>query len=142
MADEVRIDGTTYLRRSPLVVLGLILITAGIYGFYWHWRVNKDASVFLRDPAIRAGVSLLAVTVGWLAIVPPFISLYHTGERIERMERQAGVRDVISPALFLVLYLVVNFFIQAWGVEHVNRALDAAAANGPVAPGELPTPPA
>jgi protein-S-isoprenylcysteine O-methyltransferase Ste14 len=96
--DQVRIEGQTYMRRSPLVVLGLVLITLGIYGMYWHWRANKDASLFLRDPAIRAGVSLLAVTLGWVVIVPPFISMYRTGERIERMERQAGVRDTISPA--------------------------------------------
>ncbi len=142
MAEQVRIDGQTYLRRSPLVVLGLILITLGIYGFYWHWRVNKDASLFLRDPGIRAGVALLAVTLGWLVIVPPFVSIYRTGERIERMERQVGVHDAISPVLFLLLHLLVGTFIQAWGVEHVNRALGAATVGGGVGSDRFPPPPA
>ncbi|MEX0984575.1 MAG: DUF4234 domain-containing protein [Actinomycetota bacterium] len=105
---KVRINGETDVRRSPLVVPGLILITLGIYGLYRHWRVNKDASLVLRDPGIRAGVALLAVTLGWLAIVPPFVSIYRTGERIERMERETGVHDAISPVLFLLLHVLVG----------------------------------
>jgi hypothetical protein len=34
MAETVTIDGQRYLKRNPLGVLGLTLITLGIYGFY------------------------------------------------------------------------------------------------------------
>jgi hypothetical protein len=137
----VRIDGQDYVRRDPLIVILLVFVTLGIYGFYLHWRLNKDASIFLGDPTIRAGVSLLAVTLGVLAIVPPLISIYRTGERIERMEHARGVSDGISPALYLVLHLLVGFFIQAWGVEHVNRAFDAAGRGELPSGGDLPPPP-
>jgi hypothetical protein len=34
MAETVTIDGQPYLKRHPLGVLGLSLITLGIFGFY------------------------------------------------------------------------------------------------------------
>jgi hypothetical protein len=124
-------------------VIGLSLVTVGIYAIWLHYRMNEDARLFLRDDSIRPGVSVLAITLGWFVIVPPFISIYRTGERVERMELQAGVRDTISPALFLVIWIFVSFLIEAWAVEHVNRALDASAGGAGVAPtGSLPPPPA
>jgi hypothetical protein len=36
VAELVTIDGQQYMKRQPLGVLGLTLITFGIYFFYWY----------------------------------------------------------------------------------------------------------
>ncbi len=141
MAEQVTIGGQTYVRRGPLVVLGLTIITLGIYGIYWHWRTNKDASLFLQDPSIRAGISLLAVTLGGFLIVPALVSIYRTGERIRRMERRVGVAATISPVLYLLLHLVIGALTAAWGQDHINRAFDAAKTRGSDLDAPLPPPP-
>ena len=137
MTEVVSIDGNQYTKRSPLAVIGLTFITLGIYGAWWYYRTNDDARRYLRDDTIRPGIALLAVTLGALLIVPVFISLYHTGERVQRMEEKAGVPIPISPALNLILCIVVGFFGYAYTQEHLNRVWDAASGSA----GSLPPPP-
>jgi hypothetical protein len=139
VATTVTIDGHEYTRRSPLAVIGLTLVTLFIYGLWWYWKTNDDARRYLRDETIKPGTALLAVALGWLLIVPPFISIYHTGERVERMERKAGVAAPISPALNLILSIVVGFFGYAYTQEHLNHVWDAARGGG--AAGSVPPPP-
>ena len=52
-------------------------------------------------------MALLAVTLGWLIIVPPFISVYYTSLHIADMEQRARVVQQISPALNVILLLVI-----------------------------------
>jgi Domain of unknown function (DUF4234) len=137
MTEVVSIDGNQYTKRSPLAVIGLTFITLGIYGLWWYYRTNDDARRYLRDDTIRPGIALLAVTLGVLLIVPPFISLYHTGERVQRMEERAGVPIPISPALNLILCIVVGFIGYAYTQEHLNRVWDTAGGSA----GSLPPPP-
>jgi hypothetical protein len=90
MAETVTVDGDRYVRRNALGVAVLSVVTLGIYFFYWYFKVNDEARRYLRDDSIRPGVSLLAVLLGWILIVPPFVSAYHTAERIRRMQERAA----------------------------------------------------
>ena len=78
-------------RNIFLVWLVWPLITLGIYFFVWYYKVNREARDF--DPRIEVspGVSVIAVLFGWIIIVPPFVSIYRTGERIATMQRSAGL---------------------------------------------------
>ena len=63
MAQQVVIGNETFKRRHPVGVwLGLPLITLFIYYFVWYYKINNEARRYLRDPSIRPGISLLAVT--------------------------------------------------------------------------------
>ena len=139
MAEVVTIEGNEYTKRSPLAVIGLTFITIGIYGLWWYYRTNDDARKYLRDDEIKPGIALLAVTLGALLIVPVFVSLYNTGERVQRMEERAGVAIPISPALNMILCIVVGFLGYAYTQEHLNRVWTAAASGGNS--GSLPPPP-
>jgi len=48
-------------------------------------------------------LSLLAILIGWIIIVPPFVSVYRTGERIGTMQRDAGMDRSCNGWLGLVL---------------------------------------
>ena len=113
MAEVVRIRGTPAEAkiRHPLGAFVLVFLTLGIYYFVWYYKVNRE----LRDlgRAVGAehrlgsspGTSLLAITVGWLIIVPPFVSFYKTFRRIEAAQEVTGTTERVSVVLGFVLYL-------------------------------------
>ena len=49
MAETVSIESQPYLKRDPLGVLGLTLVTLGIYFFYWYYKVNEELMRFEHD---------------------------------------------------------------------------------------------
>jgi H+/Cl- antiporter ClcA len=97
VAELVTIDGQQYMKRQPLGVLGLTLITFGIYFFYWYYKIVDEIRRFEKDDSVRPGMALLAVTLGALILVPPFISLYNTSVHIVRMEHRLGTCSRCRP---------------------------------------------
>jgi Domain of unknown function (DUF4234) len=85
MAETITIEGRPYLKRKPLGVLGLSFVTLGIYFFYWYWKVNDELSTFEHDDSISPTRSLVAITLGWVIFVPPFIAIYNTGGGSRRL---------------------------------------------------------
>jgi hypothetical protein len=121
MADIVKINGYEFKKRSPLGVWGLSLITIGIYYFVWYYKINREAREYLGDDQIKPGIALLAILLGWILLfIPPFVSTYRTGQRIERMQQKAGVPDTISPGICLLLF-VVSRLDMIYMQEHLNR---------------------
>lgn len=143
MAEAVMIEGQSYKRREPLGVLGLSVITLGIYWLYWYYKVNDEIRRFEKDDTVRPGIALLAVTLGWFIIVPPFISVYNTSLHIARMEERNGIVQQLSPALNVILLLVVSVGVGIYSQEHLNRVWDAGKGlpQPPAMPGTLPSPP-
>ncbi len=76
MARTLVIGNETFKRRNIVGVwLGLPLITFGIYHFVWYYKINNEARRFLRDESIKPWISLLAITLGALLVIPPFVSV-------------------------------------------------------------------
>ncbi len=142
MAETVTIDGQSYLKRNPLGVLGLTFITLGIYGFYWYYKVNQEIQTFTKDDTISPTRSLMAILFGWIIIVPPFIAVWNTANHIVQMQERTGVGSQISPAISIVLLLLISIAIGLYMQEHMNRVWDkAAGTQTPMAPPISPPPP-
>jgi len=131
MAQPLVIGGETFKRRNPFGVwLGLPFITLGIYFFVYWYKINNEARRYLRDPSITPGVSLLAVLLGWILILPPFVTAYTTAGRVRRMQEQAGIPDRCEPWLALFLRFI-------WGLDvlylqfNLNKVWDAYLRTGP-----------
>ena len=90
-------------RNIWLVWLIWPLITLGIYHFVWWYKINREARDFDEGIAVEPVLSLLAILIGWIIIVPPFVSVYRTGERIGTMQRDAGMDRSCNGWLGLVL---------------------------------------
>jgi hypothetical protein len=88
--------------------------------------INDEIRRFEKDDDVRPGIALLAVTLGWLIIVPPFISVYNTSLHIVQMEKGAGIVQELSPALNVILLLVVAVGVGIYSQEHLNRIWDSA----------------
>jgi hypothetical protein len=119
VAEIVRIRGTTAEAkiRHPLAVFGLVFLTLGIYYFVWYYKVNRE----LRDLGRAVGeeerlgrspgTSLAAVALGWIIIVPPFVSFYRTFRRIEAAQELSGTPGRVNVWLGFALYLVGVVFL-------------------------------
>jgi len=89
MATPHTIRNTSVKEQSPWAVLGLIIITLGIYSLFWYYRVNRE----MRDIGRDFGDAELAATnpvLSVLAMVIPIanlVSLHKTGKRVQATQR-------------------------------------------------------
>jgi Domain of unknown function (DUF4234) len=139
MAEEVALAGTEARAklRNPWGVLGLTLITLGIYWFFWWYYINREMRDLGRargvDLGQNPGNSVLAVTLGALIIIPAIVSMWTTSERIERTEETAGVsRPASGPIIFILLLLIGP--VGIWYAQNeLNKAWTAQASAGAAA---------
>lgn len=115
-ATEVPIEGgpATAKVRDPIRVALLDLVTLGIYGFVWYYRVHRElaelgrmrGTVELGDDPRR---SLLAVLPGFLLVIPLVVSFWNATRRVEAAERLVGEPESrrVSTTLAFVLMLLL-----------------------------------
>ena len=95
-------------RNIVLVWLVWPLITLGIYHLVWWYKINREARDFDARIAVNPVLSVLAVSIGALIIVPPFVSIYRTGERIAQMQEAAGLERSCNGVLGILGAFVVS----------------------------------
>ena len=82
-------------------------LTLGIYHLVWWYKINREARDFDENITVEPLLSLLAITVGWIIIIPPYVSIYRTGERIAQMQEDAGMERSCNGWIGLIL----SFFL-------------------------------
>lgn len=136
MAQEVAIPGSPAKAkvRSPLGVLGLSFITLGVYYLYWWFAINKEMAEFghaSNDPELGDNpiMSLVAISIGSIVLIPPFVSVFNTCKRIGRTQEKTTGNDSISPVLMLVLVLLVipGIIVPALMQSNLNQAWEKGA---------------
>ncbi len=145
MAEEVAIaPGSTAKIRNPWGVIGLTLITLGIYYFFWWYYINREMRDLGRargvDLGQNPGNSVLAITLGALIIVPAIISLWTTSDRMQRTQETVGVeRGANGPIIFILLLLISP--VGLWYAQNeLNKAwtLASGGAAAGLPPSEAP----
>jgi hypothetical protein len=121
-------DGVGYKRCNPWGVFGLSVITIGVYYEVWWYKTNNHLRNFGIDniPA-RA---TLAITLGALVLVPPFISYYKTADRILQAQQKTDASERIIPVLALVLLAVTGLFAVPYYQSQINKVWDALERDG------------
>ena len=110
MAEQLQVAGTSVKIRNPFLVFVWSIVTFGIYYLVWYYKINRE----LRDAGridVSPVVALLAVSLGWIVIVPPFVSWYRTFERIVAAQRTAGTNGEANPILGFILYVIAVFML-------------------------------
>jgi Domain of unknown function (DUF4234) len=137
MAQEIQIPNaaSTAKIRNPIGVIALTLITLGIYGIFWWYFINREMSDYgqangvpeLGDNPI---LSVIAVTLGALIIVPPFVSLWRTLKRIETAQnRQLGSNNIAVILLFVLIFIpLVNLVVHPLMQSNLNQVWESARA--------------
>jgi hypothetical protein len=122
--------------RSPASVLGLSVITLGIYFLVWYYKINNE---------IRHHDAMIKVKPGWsvVAICFPIFNLvsgFSTAARIRQMQLDEGATHTIQPLLAAFLLLVtlgIGFplYVASQLREHWNghQRASLTTANNPAA---------
>ena len=129
MAQEIQIPNAASNAkiRNPLGVLGLGLITLGIYHVFWWYFVNREMADYGQANGVDLGdnpvLSVLAVTLGALLIIPPFVSLWRTLRRVERAQNHAlGSNNIGVILLFILAFIpLVNLAVLPIMQSNLNQ---------------------
>lgn len=143
MAEEVTIQGagTSAKIRNPLAVVALGIVTLGIYFWFWYYFVNREMKDLGQahgtdDCGTSPGTSLLAVTFGFIIIVPPFISIYNAFKRMNAASSISGAGDGFDAGLGILLWIflspVAMYLFQlnlnkVWEAQNTSAATAAPA---------------
>jgi Domain of unknown function (DUF4234) len=145
MAEEVQIAGSNERGkiRNPLGVIGLAIITFGIYGIFWYYYINKELAELGKAKGTNElgdspGTSVLAVTLGAFVIVPPFLSYYNYGKRLQAAERLTGTEPGMEPGLLLVLWLFIAPVAIYIAQANQNKVLQTQAGGAGAIPAAPP----
>jgi Domain of unknown function (DUF4234) len=148
MAEDIQIQGSNELGkiRNPLGVIGLGFLTLGVYVIFWWYYVNKEmAEIGQARGTTECGDnptnSVLALIPGGFVIVPPYISYYNGGKRLNAAERITGAEKGMEPGLLLVLFIFIG--PVAWYIfqSNMNKVLQAQAGVAPQIPQAQAAPP-
>ncbi len=147
MAEEIQIAGSSEKGkiRNPLAPALLPFVTFGIYTLVWYYKINKEMAEMGKarntdELGTSPGTSLLAVMVGWIIIVPPFLSFYNTWKRkvaAENMTGQTGMEAGLGFLLSILIGPVGHYLLQ----RDLNDVLTAQASGGSSLPPAPPAPP-
>ena len=151
MAEEVAIVGTNEFakKRNPWGVLGLALITLGIYLIFWWYYVNKEMVELGRAKGTgelgdNPTTSVLALVPGFLIIIPPLVSYYRGVQRMQAAARLTGAEPA-NGWIALIIFLVIGLAFAPYLQSCLNKVWDAQAGGAatPPAPAEpaAPAPP-
>lgn len=152
MAEEIQIGGTgsTAKVRNPLGVVGLSIITLGIYYLFWWYFINREMRDLGRARNADLGQnptnSVLALFPGSVIIVPALVTLWTTSARIESSQEAVGLdRRVSGPIIFILLLLIGPVGIW-YAQSELNKAWEAQRSGGaglpqPGAGAAAPAPP-
>jgi hypothetical protein len=108
---------TGKIRNIFLVWLVWPFITLGIYPLVWWYKINREAQDLDADIEVTPAIAVVAITLGALIIVPPWVSIFKTGDRIGRMQAAAGVPSSCSGALGLL----ASFFLGLHALYYQNE---------------------
>jgi drug/metabolite transporter (DMT)-like permease len=90
--------------RHPWGVWLLVVLTLGIYGLYWYYKVNAEARDYEQTVNVHPGLSVLAVFIPIAGIV----SFVRTGGRIDQAQRASGSRYRCSGLVGIILMLLAG----------------------------------
>ena len=125
--------GATAKIRNPWLVALFCVITIGIYYLFWYYFVNREMADYGEanriDIGHSPGMSVVAITIGGIIIIPPFVSIFHTGTRMRITRRVAG-RPGGSAGLFFVLSIIpiVGIFAPTYLQSELNGAWERLPA--------------
>lgn len=137
MAEPIEIRGSSYTGkiRNPLGVIGLSLITLGIYGIFWYYYANKELAEIGRahntdELGDSPGTSVLAVTLGAFVVVPAFVSAYKFCKRLQAAARVTGAPEGMEAGLLFIIYVFVSPVGAYLAQSNLNKVLQAQANGG------------
>jgi hypothetical protein len=131
VAERVRVGSGVAKIRNLWIVALLLFVTLGIYYLFWYYRIKRELRAFGagRDPTLESispAMGMLAMTLGWFVLVPPFVSAWRAVRHVQLAERLGGIQPqhAINHTLGFVLFVFgfLVFPIEVFYLQlHLNR---------------------
>lgn len=143
MAYEMNIRGTQseVKIRSPWAVALLPIVTLGIYGLVWWYKINKEMKAYGDAKGYDLGQnptnSLLALFPGGIIIIPALVTFWNGTKRVQGASKLAG-QEPLNGWIALLLYLFIAPGMWAYLQVSLNNVWEQEAE---ALPGQ-PAPPA
>jgi hypothetical protein len=114
MAIEVFISGSPdrAKKRNPWGVLGLGVVTLGIYYIFWWYFINREMRDLGRARGVSGlgdnpGLSTVAYVLGGFALYIPLVwTIVTTTQRVQRAGRVAEVRDPLNGWIAALVWIL------------------------------------
>ncbi|RKS68933.1 uncharacterized protein DUF4234 [Actinomadura pelletieri DSM 43383] len=116
--------GVNMKRRNPLGVwLGLPIITFGIYGLVWFYKVHVELHEYDRRIDNAATNALLSMLLGFLTLgIWPLIMYVKLAGRISAAQRAAGLQPSCSGGIAFLLG-ILGFGVLYYQIQ-LNKVVD------------------
>jgi hypothetical protein len=86
----------------------LSLVTFGIYGLYWYYKVNEETREYEPAVNVQPGIAVCALIFGGFTLgIATIVSLVKTGGRISQAQRASGTTARCSGGLGLLFALLL-----------------------------------
>jgi Domain of unknown function (DUF4234) len=129
MAESISVRGVDVKVRNPWLAFLWALLTLGIYYLVWYYKTNRELRDYGRAVGRDLGdsplTSLLAITIGWLILVPPFVSMFRYFRRIASAQEAAGLGEQREIQwIGLGLFVIALYFLPLeipYGQSELNR---------------------
>lgn len=115
-------------RRDPWKQWALAVVTFGVYGAVHHYRINRELRDFGVD--VDPVKALLAFVPGGLVVVPLFVTVYRTAQRIAVAQETTGLAPTIRPGIS-VIASIFAFLHIAYQQTELNQAWRADTSGEP-----------
>ena len=117
--------------RSIFAPALLPFVTLGIYFFFWWYYINREMADYGKakrsdELGDSPGMSVLAITLGALIIVPAVLSTINTFKRVQAAQRLAG-QEQLNGWIGLILYIVIGPAFYAYLQSGLNNVWAAQA---------------
>src|SRR3954453_5437769 len=145
MAQKVTIPGTQVVvkPRNPVAV-GFLSLTVVYIPFYWYF-INKELKQLGEargvDLGTSPGVSTLAMSLGWIVIVPPFWTAYTTTERVKNAQIATGRKDWLEGWISLIVMFMLSPLMFGFVQDQLNKVWQNAGLPTPFPKADLSSPP-
>jgi hypothetical protein len=144
-AEPVQIQGSDYTGkvRTPIITVALTIVTLGIYGLVWYFKVNKEMAEIgkakgTEECGTSPGTSLAALVPGFILIIPPFVSYWNACKRLQKSNEVTGGGDTMEPPLLWLLMIFISPVGQYLFQRDMNKALEAQAGGAAAIPAAAP----
>jgi hypothetical protein len=109
------------MQTRDSIVEWLLCAFIPFYSLYWFHRANKEMQAWSSGRIdYNAGKSLTSLLIGWIIIVPPFVTMAHYQQRIRTAQGMAGVEQRANFWGWLGRAILLSYAFK-WNQDHFNE---------------------
>lgn len=105
-------------KRDLALAIILSIVTCGIYGFYWMYKLNDEINYLSGEPNATGGGAVIILSIVTCGIYGLYWH-YQMGKRVDRMKMNDGSSGVLYLLLAIFGLGIVNFALMQDAVNNV-----------------------